>query len=149
MSESVSRENVALELKSVLKLRGLRATALRLAALQVLHDQAAPMTQEQVLGALPDGVFDPASLWRSLAELSEKAVLRRMDLGDRVWRYELLDACRSISPDHAHFLCDDCGVVRCLPPVRLVASHGSLPELLQGAQLKLRVSGRCAQCAAA
>lgn len=144
MSEALTEE-----LKAVLRTQGLRATALRLAALQVLHHQAGPMTQEQVLGALPEGVFDPASLWRSLAELSEKGVLRRMDLGDRVWRYELVDACRSICPDHAHFLCDDCGVVRCLPPVQLVASQGALPELLQGGQLKLRVSGRCAQCVAA
>jgi Fur family ferric uptake transcriptional regulator len=120
-----------------------------LAALQVLHDRATPLTQEQVLSGLPVGVFDPASLWRALAELAEKGVLRRMDLGDRVWRYELVDACRSISPDHAHFLCDDCGVVRCLPPVQLVASQGALPAVLQGAQLKLRVSGRCAQCVAA
>jgi Fur family ferric uptake transcriptional regulator len=142
-------EALTLELKGTLKSKGLRATALRLSSLRVLHDNAAPMTQEQVLAALPEGVFDPASLWRSLAELSEKGVLRRLDLGDRVWRYELVDACRSINPDHAHFLCDDCGVVRCLPPVRLVARQGGLPALLQGAQLKLRVSGRCAQCAAA
>ncbi|MFT5587022.1 MAG: Fur family ferric uptake transcriptional regulator [Cognaticolwellia sp.] len=149
MSETLSQEAVRQELRAVLKSHGLRATALRLASLQVLHEHAGPMTQEQVLAALPEGVFDPASLWRSLAELSDKGMLRRMDLGDRVWRYELVDACRSISPDHAHFLCDDCGVVRCLPPVRLVARQGGLPELLQGAQLKLRVSGRCALCAAA
>jgi Fur family ferric uptake transcriptional regulator len=142
-------EALTQELKGMLKSKGLRCTALRLASLGVLHEHAAPLTQEQVLAALPEGVFDPASLWRSLAELSEKGVLRRMDLGDRVWRYELLDLCRSISPDHAHFLCDDCGVVRCLPPVQLVARQGVLPDLLQGAQLKLRVSGSCAQCAAA
>lgn len=137
------------ELRAQLKAHGLRATGLRLAALQVLHDRATPMTQEQILRNLPEGVFDPASLWRSLSELSEKGVLQRMDLGDRVWRFELVDACRSISPDHAHFLCDDCGVVRCLPPVQLVAKQGALPEVLEGAKLKLRVSGRCAECAAA
>ncbi len=143
------KQGLQSELRGQLKSHGLRATGLRLAALQVLHDRATPLTQEQVLSGLPVGVFDPASLWRALAELAEKGVLRRMDLGDRVWRYELVDACRSISPDHAHFLCDDCGVVRCLPPVQLVASQGALPAVLQGAQLKLRVSGRCAQCVAA
>lgn len=137
------------ELRGQLKSHGLRATGLRLAALQVLHDRATPLTQEQILGDLPEGVFDPASLWRSLAELAEKGVLRRMDLGDRVWRYELVDSCRSIAPDHAHFLCDDCGVVRCLPPLQLVSQQGGLPEVLLGAELTLRVSGRCAECAAA
>ena len=91
------KQGLQSELRGQLKSHGLRATGLRLAALQVLHDRATPLTQEQVLSGLPVGVFDPASLWRALAELAEKGVLRRMDLGDRVWRYELVDACRSIS----------------------------------------------------
>lgn len=137
------------ELRGQLKAHGLRATGLRLAALQVLHDRATPLTQDQILGELPEGMFDPASLWRSLAELADKGVLRRMDLGDRVWRYELVDACRSVAPDHAHFLCHDCGLVRCLPPLQLVSKDGELPEILVGAQLTLRVSGTCAECAPA
>jgi Fe2+ or Zn2+ uptake regulation protein len=69
-----------------------------------------------------------------------------MDLGDRVWRYELLDACRPIDDDHAHFLCESCGVVHCLPPLELRARDGQLPAVLRGADIRLRVTGVCVEC---
>ena len=104
------------------------------------------MTHEQVMGALPDGVHDRASVWRILAGLAEAGVLRRMDLGDRVWRYELLGACHTVNEPHAHFLCEMCGHVSCLPPLEIRGRDGSVPEALRGAEFNLRVSGRCAEC---
>lgn len=105
------------------------------------------MTHEQVMAGLPSGVYDKASIWRILADLSEAGVLRRMDLGDRVWRYELHDSCRSVAQNHSHFLCEDCGEVSCLPPLVLRTPEGSFPEALVGAELRVRVTGRCAGCA--
>ena len=106
------------------------------------------MTHEQIMKALPDGVYDKASVWRLLSDLAECGLLRRMDLGDRVWRYELLDACRSITDDHPHFLCEGCGEVSCLPPLEVRAKDGVLPVALHGAEFRVRVMGRCASCIA-
>ena len=69
-----------------------------------------------------------------------------MDLGDHVWRFEFLDDCRSISDDHAHFLCEACQQVTCLPPLEVRAVSGSLPQVLRGAEIRLEVRGRCAEC---
>lgn len=104
------------------------------------------MTHEQIMGVLPEGVYDKASVWRLLSDLADRGLLRRMDLGDRVWRYELLDACRSTPNDHPHFLCEACGEVSCLPPLELRAEDGALPAVLQGAEFRVRVMGRCAGC---
>lgn len=142
-------DDVRGEVRGLLKARGLRATAVRIAVLVVLHEAATPMTHEEVLGALPTGAFDQASVWRVLAALAENDILRRMDLGDRVWRYELRDACRPITDEHPHFLCEDCGLVACLPPLEIRAPGGSLPHALRGADIRVRVTGRCAECAAA
>ena len=98
---------------------------------------------------LPEGVHDKASIWRILADLAEEGLLRRMDLGDRVWRYELIDACRSVKDDHSHFLCEDCGEVRCLPPLVVRDRDGELPDALAGAEFRVRVMGTCADCRAA
>ena len=127
----------------------MRATSARIAVLVSLHEQQGPMTHEQVMSSLPEGVFDKASVWRILADLAETGILQRMDLGDRVWRYELLDACRALTDDHPHFLCEDCGEVSCLPPLEIRARDGALPEALRGAEFRVRVMGRCQDCAAA
>ena len=71
-----------------------------------------------------------------------------MDLGDRVWRYELRGACRSDTDDHPHFLCEGCGNVSCLPALEVRAKNGAMPEALLGADFRVRVTGRCATCAA-
>ncbi|MBX2804301.1 MAG: transcriptional repressor [Myxococcales bacterium] len=142
-------DEVRQEIRALLRKQGLRATAPRIAVLVALHECKRPMTHEQVMGSLPDGAFDKATVWRILADLADQQLLRRMDLGDRVWRYELFDACRPIDDDHAHFLCDTCGDVSCLPPLELRARDGGLPEMLRGADVQLHVRGTCAVCTAA
>ena len=132
------------EMRSLLRKNKLRCTTARLAVLVVMHEHRAPITHQELMQHLSKGVFDKASIWRILADLSEKGLLLRMDLGDRIWRYELIDSCRSVSDEHAHFLCDSCGVVYCLPPVKLRTQK--FPEALQGADFHIRITGRCREC---
>ena len=146
---SDSLDNVRNELRAVLRDRGLRATSVRLAVLVSLHERAAPMTHEQVMEVLPTGAFDRATVWRVLSDLAEQGVLRRMDLGDRIWRYELIDACRPVQDDHAHFLCEACGDVSCLPPLEVRLPGGGMPEALRGAEVRIRFTGVCSDCASA
>lgn len=137
------------ELRERLRALGLRATSVRLAVLGALHEQARPMTHDALMVHLGPGGFDGATVYRVLADLSEIGLLRRMDLGDHVWRFELDDPCRAVRADHAHFLCDGCGDVTCLPELEVRPRQGPLPEALRGAQLSLQLSGRCSRCVAA
>ena len=139
-------EQVREEIRSLLRSRGMRSTAARLAVLMTLHEKKGPMTHEQIMAALPAGSFDKASVWRLLSNLADSGLLRRMDLGDRIWRYELLDSCRTIADDHTHFLCESCGDVQCLPPLEIRARNGALPAALMNADFQVRVMGRCASC---
>lgn len=107
------------------------------------------MTHEQIMAKIPEGTGDKASVWRLLADLSERNLLRRMDLGDRIWRYELIDKCRDIARDHSHLLCEACGAVSCLPPLIVRTLDGMIPKALQGAEFRIRVMGRCGDCVAA
>ena len=146
---SGSLHDVREEVRGLLKERGLRATAPRVAVLVLLHETAAPVSHEQVMALLPDVGFDKATIWRVLADLAEQGLLRRMDLGDRTWRYELRDACRAVADDHAHFLCEDCGNVACLPSLELRDSEGQLPAELRGTTFRVRILGQCAECVTA
>ncbi len=146
---SIPIEQVRDEVRALIRGRGLRATAARIGVLEVLHEEAGPMTHEQVMKRLPSGVYDKASVWRILSDLADAELLRRMDLGDRVWRYELLDACRPVTDAHSHFMCNDCGTVSCLPPLEVRVAAGELPEVLRGADFQVRISGTCASCISA
>lgn len=139
-------ERVREEVRGLIRAQGLRATAARIDVLVVLHEAAGPLNHEQVITALRGGVYDKASIWRILSDLADAGILRRMDLGDRIWRYELLDACRVLVDDHPHFLCEACGDVRCLPPLEVRAKDGSLPIQLHQAEFHVRVVGRCGDC---
>lgn len=134
------------ELRELLRDRGLRATSARLAVLFQLHERSAPMTHEEVMEAVGHGTIDGATVYRILADLARAEVLVRMDLGDRVWRFELRDRCRGVAPEHAHFLCDACSRVVCLPGFEMRPAPGGLPSALRGAELMLRVTGRCGDC---
>jgi Fur family ferric uptake transcriptional regulator len=141
-------EDVRQEVRALLRAKGLRATSSRIDVLVALHESARPLTHEHVMESLRGGVYDKASVWRILSDLSDSGILRRMDLGDRVWRYELYDQCRSVLHDHAHFLCEECGDVQCLPPLVLQTQDGALPAALSGAEYRIRVMGRCTECVA-
>ena len=144
---STKLEKVQAEVRALLKAQGMRATAQRLAVLVVLHEQKAPMPHDEVMGLLSSGLYDKASIWRVLSDLAGVGILRRMDLGDRVWRYELHDACRTVSDDHPHFLCESCGGVTCLPPLEVRAKDGGMPSALIDANFRIRISGNCGDCA--
>ncbi len=136
------------ELKERLRSLGLRATGSRVAVLSELHEQGRPMTQAEVMARLGPG-FDGATVYRVLSDLAEIGLLRRLDLGDKVWRFELDDVCRGVAIDHPHFMCESCQTVTCLPELVLRTRDGAVPEALVGAELTVRISGRCRTCAAA
>ncbi|MEE2828195.1 MAG: transcriptional repressor, partial [Myxococcota bacterium] len=135
-----STKEVRDEVRALLKELGLRATSARIGVLEVLHEQQRPMSHEAIMARLAEGIFDKASVWRILADLAERGLLRRMDLGDRVWRYELVGNCRPLKDNHPHFLCQECSEVRCLPPLELRAPDGDLPKALVGADFHIRVT---------
>lgn len=138
------------ELRARLREVGLRATKTRLAVLVELHEHAGPLSHPELMRLLGAQNLDRATVYRILADLAEATLLRRMDLGDKVWRYELLDRCRTIADDHAHFLCVSCDQVTCLPELELrPVGGGVLPAELQGAEIHLKVTGRCGDCAGA
>jgi len=46
----------------------------------------------------------------------------RLNLGDHVWRFELVQNGQGDAAEHAHFLCTNCGEVSCLEGVEIRVS---------------------------
>jgi Fur family transcriptional regulator, ferric uptake regulator len=137
------------ELRSRLRDAGLRATRARLSVLQLLEGRAGPSSHTEVYTDLREGGWDRATLYRNLVDLAEAGLLRRVDLGDHVWRYELTTAPTGVghAAEHPHFLCTRCGDVACLPMVQ-VSAPANVPASLLAEGVSIQFRGVCERCTA-
>ncbi len=140
------------ELKARLREVGLRATSARAAVLDALIAAGSPMTHADVCERLAQSEFDRATIYRNLTDLAEAGLVRRHDLGDRLWRYELADRAHDEHADddrhHPHFVCTSCGGVECLPDgAVLVTAVKGAPRSLKGGLIEVQVRGTCNACA--
>jgi len=137
------------ELRTHIRDVGLRVTAPRVAVLQRLHQAAAPTTHAELADALAPHGWDRATIYRNLTDLTDAGLLRRTDVGDHVWRFELVDTQEGghVPEAHPHFVCTDCGDVTCLPDgvVEVHAGRG-VPKSLRGRSVEIQLKGRCDRC---
>jgi Fur family ferric uptake transcriptional regulator len=134
---SVDRERLRHQLRAA----GLRATAPRVEVLRALAERRAPVSHSQLCEALAG--WDRATLYRNLTDLAEVGLLRRIDHGDHVWRYEAAGH----PADHAHFVCTSCGDVACVPEVTIALPAGAAgPRALAGGRVDVELRGECDAC---
>jgi Fur family ferric uptake transcriptional regulator len=137
------------ELRDVLRKAGLRSTGPRVAVLRWLERAGTPVSHPELFEALAQEGFDRATLYRNLVDLAEAGIVRRTDLGDHVWRYELRASEDGHVVEHPHFVCTDCGEVACLPgvDVKIVSGGNETPRSVRSHKFAVQLSGRCNQCA--
>ena len=122
---------------------GLRATPARVATLVVLLDAEAPLTHSDVAATLEESGFDKATIFRNLTDMVAANLLRRSELGDRVWRFEFIR-----DPEHGahpHFVCVDCGTVSCAEEIELSPKSKSASQLF-GTVTEILLRGHCNDC---
>jgi Fur family transcriptional regulator, ferric uptake regulator len=101
------------ELKDRIRAAGLRGTSSRAAVLACLVEAGGPVTHAEVCERISDAGLDRATVWRNLSDLTEAGLLRRTDLGDHLWRFELAQAAEHpVDTVHPHFVCTACGCAR-------------------------------------
>jgi Fur family ferric uptake transcriptional regulator len=136
------------ELRGTLRKAGLRSTGPRLAVLRWLSRSGVPVSHPELFEALADAGFDRATLYRNLVDLAGAGIVRRTDLGDHVWRYELRSSEDGHVIEHPHFVCTRCGEVACLPGVAVkIVSTGEAPRSVRARKVAVQLTGRCNECA--
>jgi Fur family ferric uptake transcriptional regulator len=135
----------------VLRDAGLRKTVPRMAVLEVLERAKSPLSHADVSGNLERAsgrsheTLDRATVYRNLMALTEAGIVRRTDLGDHVWRFELVREHKAHETAHPHFVCTDCGTVSCLPGVTVrIDGGGAASVARKGFEVQLR--GVCVDC---
>ncbi len=132
-------------LREVIRKAGLRATKGRISVLRVLHGSDGPASHADVIEWLADEGWDRATLYRNLVDLTEVGLLRKITVGDQVWRFELAEADEHADEAHPHFLCTQCGGISCLPELSLSAV-GKLPQSVTTGEVSIQLRGVCDTC---
>jgi Fur family ferric uptake transcriptional regulator len=134
------------ETKKRIRDLGLRVTAPRLGVLRVLASAERPLSHAEVVSRLgDDDVWDRATVYRNLVALVGVGLVRVASHAGGICRYELAGESRDCA--HPHFVCDDCGIVSCLPETEVVTpKKAKWAKSLKAAEVQF--VGRCPSCAA-
>ncbi len=133
------------EIRELVRSCGLRCTSARISVLQYLRQANSPLSHAEIADSLAPQGLDKATVFRNLIDLSDAGLLRRNELGDHVWRFEVRDPRATHNDEHPHFVCIDCGSVTCLDDAefdsatkRWATDIGTITEVL--------LKGHCSQC---
>jgi len=131
-------------LKGMIRARGLRATPARVSVLDAIHTATAPLSLADVARRLSRNRLDRATIFRNLGTLTHARLVRRIDPGDRIWRFVLEAATSSWRAD---FVCIACGSILVLEDVELAVGMYGAPRVIAKREIELHVHGRCDRCA--
>jgi len=124
---------------------GLRATASRIAVLWSLRRKQAAMSHSERVHELSGESWDRATIYRNLVDLTNAELVKRIEVGDRTWRFEAVDPEHQAGA-HPHFLCVDCGTVECLPQVSVEAGTSRVPRSVKAREFEVQLRGVCNDC---
>jgi len=90
--------------QNLLKVKGLKATAARIAVLDLLEKENKPTDVVTIVDNLSIQA-DQATIYRILEALTEKEIVNKLEFGEGKYRYEFNNG------DHHHLICNNCGSI--------------------------------------
>jgi Fur family ferric uptake transcriptional regulator len=133
-------------LKNRLRGQSRKITGPRAAILELLRQHPHPLTNKEIMAALPKGGCDLATIYRSMHMLEKMGMVKRFDFGDGAARFELIG--EGDDGHHHHLVCTRCSEVveidECFPDEiekRIEAANG-----FKDVTHKLEFFGICPDC---
>lgn len=132
-------------IRNILRGAGLRSTRARVAAYQLLQAAPSPMSHSEVFERLTCNGFDKATVFRNLNDFAEAGLASRTELGDHVWRFELVAKDHG-KEAHPHFICIECGTVQCVDNSELIHFADRPGIVAIGSVTEVLLRGCCREC---
>lgn len=132
-----------METTKILKKAGLRITSSRKKIIDILMQSQGALSEIDLEKKLADDC-DRTTIYRTLHTLLEKDLVHRLIDMDGVSKYVLNTEPEESLSEHAHFKCNHCGTIYCLPesPTQQVR----LPEGYSKLNTNFLVIGVCQDC---
>jgi Fur family transcriptional regulator, ferric uptake regulator len=138
-----------MDVTEILHAAGLRRTPVRAGVVALLTKSKRPLTVQAIVDQLPDGT-DVVTVYRTLNTLVKKRLARKVRGEDRNWLFEssAQQGASHGSHAHAHFVCDECGTVECLPEMELpdVTRKSVLGKGYSVSKQEVTLHGTCPKC---
>jgi Fur family transcriptional regulator, ferric uptake regulator len=143
----MSGASSASELKELLRSVGLRVTRARVAVLRQLLGAKRPISHAEIVEALEGEAWDRVTLYRNLTDLVQAGLARKVELGDRVWRFDAGSSNTAHDAAlHPHFVCTVCGTVACLPETAVTTTDPAAPSAVRERVVEVQLRGICDAC---
>ena len=144
-SHPASRQSLSV-LTGCLRERARKITGPRQAILEILRRHPHPLTNREILAAMPKGRCDLATIYRAMHLLEEMGLVKRFDFGDGVARFELIR--EGDDGHHHHLICTRCAQVieidECF--LREIESRIAARNGFKAVTHKLEFFGICPAC---
>ncbi len=127
----------------LLREKGLRVTAPRIAILAVMLNAGCPITESTIAASLAPTAPDKTTIYRTLMSLVEVDLVHKAFVQQRQWHFELAHHCTT-HQCHPHFTCIQCQQTECLHGV--AAPLIQLPKGLTMTRQQIRIEGICVNC---
>jgi Fur family transcriptional regulator, ferric uptake regulator len=123
-----------------------KITGPRAAILEILRKHPHPLTNKEILAALPKGECDLATIYRSMHLLEKMGMVKRFDFGDGAARFELVG--EGDDGHHHHLVCTNCAEVveieECFP--QQIEKNIAAKNGFKAVTHKLEFFGVCPNC---
>ena len=130
--------------RTLLKERGLRSTAPRVAVLRVLSIADRPLSYGEVHERLSEGDWDRTTIYRNLIKLRDAGLAPLVSRADGIDRYSLAGS--GSHHHHPHFMCEDCGTLICLPANVIAPKSLGTGWSTSIAEAMVHLRGTCPDC---
>ncbi len=140
----MTKSNLDIQAREMLKVAKLYCTAGRVAILKVLMKAGKPLSQDQIAQRSGKERFDKVTIYRTLESLLGVGLVHKVFMDKRAWHFELADNCTE-SQCHPHFTCTSCGDTTCLTGVTLPMAKSPHKGFIIRRQ-QVRLEGLCPEC---
>ena len=137
--------------RAQLREKGLRCTITRVEVLRILDAADRPLSHSEVVSLLDSNLGHQATVYRTLVSLSGAGLASVTSRAGGIDRYEIRrDEVALERHVHPHFVCNDCGIVSCLPQalvsINTDQNWAVWRELVERAEFQF--VGTCLECQA-
>lgn len=130
---------------ALLRAQKLRRTLSRVHVLMSVARFGRPASHSQVASELAEHGFDESTIFRCLKDLTAAGILKKTDLGDRVWRFQIREHSDDPLAASSLIVCTDCGATSHVDATQAIL--GIRRRVLSDWQLdELVLRGRCPAC---
>ena len=140
----MTKSNLDIQAREMLKAAKLYCTAGRVAILKVLMKADKPLSQDQIAQKSGKERFDKVTIYRTLESLLGVGLVHKVFIDKRARHFELAHNCTE-RQCHPHFTCTSCGNTTCLTGVILPMAKSPHKGFVIHRQ-QVRLEGLCPTC---